>query len=250
MSRRRVLLLSAGSLLLLLVVLGLLVGWRAMQVNDSLQQAVRDAEALQTALESGEQEDIDGALSALQASAGESADLTDGPLWSLATWVPYAGDDASGVRTAARVVSDLADDGIGPLAETATELDRLLPKDGRVDTDAIRDLQQPVAIAAESLIQASEDLQAEDSSRYIDRFRVKYRELTSLVTDAAQAMDSAQVTVGLLPEVLGAEERRNYLLVFQNNAEIRATGGLPGALSIISTEDGRISVSAPPRCCR
>ena len=116
MSRRRVLLLSAGSLLLLLVVLGLLVGWRAMQVNDSLQQAVRDAEALQTALESGEQEDIDGALSALQASAGESADLTDGPLWSLATWVPYAGDDASGVRTAARVVSDLADDGIGPLA--------------------------------------------------------------------------------------------------------------------------------------
>ena len=242
MSRRRVLLLSAGSLLLLLVVLGLLVGWRAMQVNDSLQQAVRDAEALQTALESGEQEDIDGALSALQASAGESADLTDGPLWSLATWVPYAGDDASGVRTAARVVSDLADDGIGPLAETATELDRLLPKDGRVDTDAIRDLQQPVAIAAESLIQASEDLQAEDSSRYIDRFRVKYRELTSLVTDAAQAMDSAQVTVGLLPEVLGAEERRNYLLVFQNNAEIRATGGLPGALSIISTEDGRISL--------
>ena len=66
MSRRRVLLLSAGSLLLLLVVLGLLVGWRAMQVNDSLQQAVRDAEALQTALESGEQEDIDGALSALE----------------------------------------------------------------------------------------------------------------------------------------------------------------------------------------
>ena len=242
MSRRRVVLLSAGSLLLLLVLLGLLVGWRAMQVNDSLQQAVRDAETLQMALESGEQQDIDGALAALQESAGESADLTDGPLWSLATWVPYVGDDASGVRTAARVASDLADDGIGPLAETATELDRLLPKDGRVDTDAVRDLQQPVAIAAESLLAASEDLQAEDSSRYIDRFRVKYRELTSLVTDAAQAMDSAQVTVGLLPEVLGAEERRDYLLVFQNNAEIRATGGLPGAMSIISTEDGRISL--------
>ena len=242
MSRRRVVLLSAGSLLLLLVLLGLLVGWRAMQVNDSLQQAVRDAETLQMALESGEQQDIDGALAALQESAGESADLTDGPLWSLATWVPYVGDDASGVRTAARVASDLADDGIGPLAETATELDRLLPKDGRVDTNAIRDLQQPVAIAAESLLAASEDLQAEDRSRYIDRFRVKYRELTSLVTDAAQAMDSAQVTVGLLPEVLGAEERRDYLLVFQNNAEIRATGGLPGAMSIISTEDGRISL--------
>ena len=43
-------------------------------------------------------------------------------------------------------------------------------------------------------------------------------------------------------EGLGAKERRNYLLVFQNNAEIRSTGGLPGAMSIITTEDGRISL--------
>ena len=242
MSRRRLLLISAGSLFLLLIVLGLLVGWRALKVNDSLQQAVRDAETLQSALDSGEQQDIDGALDALQESAGESADLTSGPIWSVATWVPYVGDDATGVRTAARVVSDLANDGIGPLAETATELDRLLPKDGRIDTAAVRELQEPVDVAAESLAAASEDLQSEDSSRYIDRFRVKYRELTSLVSDAAQAMDSAKVAVDLLPEVLGAKERRNYLLVFQNNAEIRATGGLPGAMSIVTTEDGRISL--------
>ena len=242
MSRRRVLLLFAGTLLVLVVGLGLLVGWRAVQVNDSLQQAVRDAEDLQTALESGEQADIDEALTALQTSAGESADLTGGPVWTLATWVPYLGDDASGVRTAARVVSDLANNGVGPLAETATELDRLLPKDGRVDTAAVADLQEPVRIAAESLSRASEDLQAEDSSRFVDRFRMEYRELTALVTDAAQAMDSAKVTVDLLPEVLGAEDRRNYLLVFQNNAEIRSTGGLPGAMSIISTQDGRISL--------
>ena len=137
MSRRRVLLLSAGTLLVLLVGLGLLIGWRALQVNDALQQAVRDAEDLQTALESGEQADIDEALTALQASAGESADLTSGPIWSVATWVPYLGDAASGVRPASRVVSDLADDGIGPLAETATELDRLLPRDGRIDTGAV-----------------------------------------------------------------------------------------------------------------
>lgn len=242
MSRRRVLLLSSGLLLVILVALGLLVGWRALQVNDALQQAVRDAEDLQTALESGEQADIDEALTALQTSAGESADLTSGPIWSVATWVPYLGDDASGVRTASRVVSELADDGIGPLAETATELDRLLPKDGRIDTGAVTELQEPVATAAESLMRASDDLQAEDSSRYVDRFRLKYRELTSLITEAAQAMDSAQVAVDLLPEVLGAEDLRNYLLVFQNNAEIRSTGGLPGAMSIITTEDGRISL--------
>jgi len=70
MSRRRLVLISAGSLFMLLLLLGLLVGWRALKVNDSLQQAVRDAETLQSALESGEQQDIDGALGALQESAG------------------------------------------------------------------------------------------------------------------------------------------------------------------------------------
>lgn len=242
MSRRRLVLLLTGGLALVVLVLGLLVGWRALQVNDALQQAVRDAESLQTSLESGEQADIDAALARLEESAGEAADLTGGPVWSLATLPPFVGDDASGVRTAARVVSDLAEDGIGPLAETATNLDGLLPRDGRIDVAAVRDLQAPIDTAAEALASAQADLAAEDSSGFVGRFRVKYRELTSLVSDAAQAMDSAQVTVGLLPELLGEDGPRNYLLVFQNNAEIRATGGLPGAMSVLEVDDGAIAL--------
>jgi len=242
MSRRRLVLLLTGGLALVVLVLGLLVGWRALQVNDALQQTVTDAELLQTSLESGEQADIDAALARLQESAGEAADLTGGVIWSLATVPPYVGDDASGVRTAARVVSDLADEGIGPLAETATELDRLLPQDGRIDTAAVSDLQAPITTAAEALAAAEADLAAEDSSGFVGRFRVKYRELTSLVSDAARAMDSAQVTVGLLPDLLGQDGPRSYLLVFQNNAEIRATGGLPGAMSVLEVDDGAIEL--------
>ncbi len=242
MPRRRLVLRVLGGLALVVVVLGALVGWRALQVNDALQQAVRDAETLQTSLESGEQADIDAALAQLQSSAGEAADLTGGLVWSLATLPPYVGDDASGVRTAARVVSDLAEDGIGPLAESATELDRLLPREGRIDVEAVRDLQAPIDTAAAALAAARADLAAEDSSGFVDRFRVKYRELASLVGDAAQAMDSAQVTVGLLPELLGQDGPRNYLLVFQNNAEIRATGGLPGAMSVLEVDDGAIAL--------
>ncbi|CAB4774125.1 unannotated protein [freshwater metagenome] len=242
MSRRRAVLLASGLLLLVVLVLGALVGWRALQVNDSLQQAVRDAESLQTSLESGEQEEIDTALARLQASADEAADLTGGAIWSLATIPPFVGDDAQGVRTAARVVSDLSNDGIGPLAETATQLDRLLPQDGRIDTAAVSDLRAPIATAAQALAAAEADLAAEDSSGFVGRFRVKYRELTTLVSDAAQAMDSAQVTVGLLPDLLGQDGPRSYLLVFQNNAEIRATGGLPGAMSVLEVDDGAIAL--------
>lgn len=242
MSRRRAVLLASGLLLLVVLVLGALVGWRALQVNDSLQQAVRDAEATRTALESGDQAAIDAALTSLQSSSRDAAEQTDGALWSLATALPVIGDDASGVRTAARVVSDLANTGIAPLAEQATQLDQILPADGSVDLDAVRDLQAPVRQAAEALTEARADLAAEDSSGFVDRFKTEYRELVTLVGDAAGAMDSAAVGVDLLPGLLGAEGQRDYLLVFQNNAEIRATGGLPGAMSIVTADDGAIDL--------
>ncbi len=44
MSRRRLLLLVAGPISAVLLVVGLLLGWRALQVNGALQQSVRDAE--------------------------------------------------------------------------------------------------------------------------------------------------------------------------------------------------------------
>ena len=242
MSRRRIVLLVLGGLGLVLVVLAALIGWRALQVNDALQEAVADAAMLQTTLESGEQAAIDAALSDLQESAGEAADLSGGTIWSIATAVPIVGDDARGVRTAARVVADLSTDGIAPLAQAATRLDQLLPKRGRIDLDTVVALQGPVKSAATALAAARRDLASEDSSGFVDRFKTKYRELSNLVSDAQLAMDSASVTVDLLPDVLGQDGPRDYLLVFQNNAEIRATGGLPGAMSVVRTDDGTISL--------
>ncbi len=42
--------------------------------------------------------------------------------------------------------------------------------------------------------------------------------------------------------MLGADRPREYLLLFQNNAEIRATGGMPGSWARISAENGRIDM--------
>jgi hypothetical protein len=40
--------------------------------------------------------------------------------------------------------------------------------------------------------------------------------------------------------MLGAQERRTYLLMFQNNAEVRATGGIPGAFAVVTARDGAV----------
>ena len=160
----------------------------------------------------------------------------------MAGAVPFIGDDAQGIEVAADVIADLSNDGLEPLARTATELDGLLPEDGGIDLEAVEALQGPVEQAASALAEAEQRLAAEDSSGYIERFRDKFRELQSQVGDAADATDSASVAVDVMPELLGQEEQKDFLLVFENNAEIRATGGLPGALTILSTDQGRIEL--------
>ena len=43
--------------------------------------------------------------------------------------------------------------------------------------------------------------------------------------------------------MLGANGPRTYFLAFQNNAEVRATGGLVGAFGVAVADKGRITVT-------
>ena len=62
--------------------------------------------------------------------------------------------------------------------------------------------------------------------------------------EAAALSAKASYAVRLLPTMLGAEEKRTYLVLFQNNAEVRATGGIPGAFAVMTAHRGRISLGA------
>ena len=45
---------------------------------------------------------------------------------------------------------------------------------------------------------------------------------------------------GELPGLLGSEQRKTYLVLFQNNMELRPTGGFIGSFAIVSFENGRL----------
>ncbi|GAB3560744.1 hypothetical protein GCM10027405_11100 [Arthrobacter alkaliphilus] len=44
--------------------------------------------------------------------------------------------------------------------------------------------------------------------------------------------------------MLGAKAARNYLVLIQNSAEVRATGGLPGALAVLRFDNGTVQLAA------
>jgi len=228
-----------------LVLLLLLAGWYAYlayKVADDLNAAVDDAEDARAALTAGETERATALLDDVAERSRSAADRTSGLSWSAATVLPLVGDDASGVRTASQVVADLADSGLAEIIEAADSVDALAPQDGRVDLDLVADLQAPLAEAADALAEADAKLAEEDSSGFLGRLRTQYDELAAAISDAAGILDTASTAADVMPVMLGADEPRSYLLVFQNNAEARASGGLPGSAAVLTADEGRLSL--------
>ena len=240
---RRALWTGLAVVLGLLALFGVLAGWKAYRVNDALTAAVDDAAELRVAIEGGDAAAADRTLAALKDHSRAAADSTDGLTWSVLERLPAFGDDARGVAVVSHAVADLSEEGIGPLVEASAGLDSLAPQGGRLDPQVVADLQGPVAQARAAFLAADERLADEDPSGYVDRLRLKYRELAAQVRDASAALTTADTAVQVLPAMLGVDGARNYLLVFQNNAELRATGGLPGAVSVLRAEDGAVRMT-------
>ncbi|WP_244930168.1 DUF4012 domain-containing protein [Nocardioides sp. W7] len=227
----------------LALVAGAWLGWQVWQVNKDLIAAVNEVDVLRSAADAGDVEAMDRSLDRLEQRSASAEERTSGVTWAALTRVPWFGDDARGVRVVSSVVHDLAAEGARPLVGVSQSLKEILPRGGQVSIDALVELQAPVGEAERSLAEAEDALAEEDPADFVMRLRDKYRDLAGTVRSTHRAMASASTALQVMPTMLGGDEQRNYLLVFQNNAEIRATGGLPGAVALIQAADGRIKLA-------
>lgn len=227
------------------VLLGLLVSWRVWQVRGDLLQARDYAEALRAAGDERDLPDARVALRELRRHAGDAADGTSGPSWWLVERLPVIGDDARAIATMSDALSTLAD-AADPLLRIADDVDRgrVEISGGRVPLDVVRSYQEPVSKAASAADAAEREVRSLDGS-YVGPISAARTDAIAVLERAAGALDGASKAVELLPALLGADGPRSYLLVQQNNAEIRSTGGFPGSTFLLTARDGRLRVVKP-----
>lgn len=217
-------------------------GWLVYDAAHHLKAAADDASAIKAAALGNDPAKAKAAIDDFSGHAHSAEEATSSPFWSLLTHVPAFGDDARGVRTASKVADDLSDGPLTELAGAVGDIDAVLPKDGGVDVASVQGLVKPVADGDAALDKARAQLDAVDPSGYVDSLKTRFRDLQGKVDDAADAMGVADRALKVLPQMLGADGKKNYLVVMQNNAEIRATGGLPGAASLVSADKGKIAM--------
>jgi hypothetical protein len=60
------------------------------------------------------------------------------------------------------------------------------------------------------------------------------------VTSLGRTVHSADLAARIAPAMLGADGPRNYFLAFESEAELRGSGGFPGAFAIVRADHGRL----------
>ena len=189
--------------------------------------------------------DYAAASSAAQELKQMSSSMNDtlsSPLWTVASRLPVIGDDITAVRTLGSVLDSVADDALVPLTQSLqTNPPSSLLSDGAINVQALNTLVASVQQAAPALDTATKKLDTLPET-HIDQ-------LTSMVDSASEKLksinDAFQTLDQLAPilsDALGANGERRYLIVAQNTAELRASGGFNGAYATMTINNGKIEL--------
>lgn len=223
------------------------VGWRTYQAYHHLRVAADEVSTLQAQVKNLDAIDLSragAAVAALQTQAHGARTATADPLYRLAGHLPWIGPDLRAISSVALIVDGLASTTAPSLIDVATSIRpaALAPHNGTIDI-------APIAAAAPRLQTADSQVRnAIQSVAAIDR-----SELVNSVAHAVNTLQSKLVTLSattgsaarigrLVPPMLGAQGPRNYLVVFQNLAEPRATGGIFGSYALLGVANGRLQI--------
>lgn len=236
--------LASGVLVVLLVAVAAAawLGLRGLAARDHLEAARSDLVAAQDALLDA---DIARARAATDRARGRTAsarDLTGDPIWRLAGALPVLGASPRAVTQVAAAVDDLVADVLTPALDAAELLEptTLRGPDGAFDLARLRAAAAPVRQAASGSGRVLATLDGVALERAVPPVAEAVRELLAETRRLDDALGDAASVVEIAPRLLGEDRPRRYLLVVQQTAETRATGGILGGFVVLEASAGKL----------
>jgi hypothetical protein len=214
-------------------------GWRARHDLIALRH---DIAVLRADLVAGDVPAARRDLATAQHAAAAAHARTSGPAWWTAAKLPWLGTPLRTARGVAATVDQLSRAALPAVVAGGAALD---PQQLRVGSDAVN--LERLRLAAPSLARALQDVSVAD--RRIASLptgwlgpvssgrRVVLSELSSLQGTLSDTVTAAH----LMPDMLGGEAPRRYLVVFEGDNEARGVGGILGGYGVLDAMSGKLS---------
>lgn len=231
----------------MLSALVLAVGWvavRGIGAVTELQQVARSASQLKSAIGDGDLDAAAAVAGSIERHARSAHELTSDPIWHGFGVLPWLGPNFTAVSEVAEIADSVASDALSPLVEVADSVDlaSLGFEGGAIDLAPFAEIEAPLGVASTALSDAQRHARRIDAVGTLPPLAEAVGELRDAVDQASTAVGALHSASVLLPTMLGGDGPRHYVLAMQNNAELRSSGGIIGAIALLRAEAGRISL--------
>lgn len=235
------------AVLAVVIVAGGVVGFQVYQsvkkVKADAQTVVATGKELANKIKGGDTTGLSADAAKISQTVSKMREETDGPIWQALSHVPAYGSDVAAARELLGVLDDVSANALVPAANNLDGVTmKSLVVDGGIDVETLQTLVNTLSSVSEPIKDAQTRVDAIGDTHI--------QQVTDLVSTAKSSLDAASTGIDVaqqvapyLPQMLGANgQTRNYLLMAEQNAELRAAGGFPGAWGILSVTDGKLSI--------
>lgn len=226
----------------LIVLCGVYLAVTALMARSHLEQARTDVAKLRSQLSSGNLVAARATAHRLASEASSAHDLTTGPVWYLAAGIPSGGEPLATIRGITASVDRLASDAVPRLLSAGASIDpkQLRGANGAVDLAPIAAAVPALDHAQAGIAAAAKAVAGLPAHTWLGTVDAARADLLAQLGRLGDTVGTADTAAHVVPPMLGANGPRTYLLVFQNDAEARGTGGLPGAFALVTASAGRL----------
>lgn len=222
------------------------IGFKAATISDELNAANRSISELKKTVLRDDPDAAAATVAVLQEHTSKARKSATDPLWTVAGAIPWFGANFQATSEVATSADDIARLGAAPLVSVIRTLDwrTLVPHKQELNLSPLADAQPKIVSAAQAVRQSSDRLNAIDADALMPEISEPLIHARNELNSFRDGLDSAADAATLIPDMLGATSPRRYLLLIQNNSEARSTGGIPGALAVLTVDNGKIALGS------
>lgn len=221
---------------------GAVFGLQALEVRDDLMLAKAKLGSLTEAYKVGDAAQMQAIGTETLELTAEANETVQGPLWDIASAVPVVGANVAAVKSATEATHIIVRDALPPGIELLGIMspDKLKVEGGGINLAPFQQAQLTLPQVKGVLAEAQTKIAGIDRATLLPVVDEAVGQLISVVDQAGPLLDTAEQLLPIALRMAGSEGPRNYLVVFQNNAEIRATGGNAATSTVIHADNGKI----------
>lgn len=222
------------------------LGSRAVVIKYELAATAQLTPVLKESIAANRPQEASDTADQLRSHTAAARAAAEDPLWTLASAIPVIGLNFRAVTEVARSADEVAALGVMPLVKVLNSLnwDSFLSSGPGTDLLPIHETFPELSAAAQAVRVSTERLGHIDPSGLWPQVGEPLIQARQQLQTVSGALDAAAHVSEIAPAMLGTGGQRNYLLIIQNNAEARASGGIPGALAVLTLDEGKLTLGA------